>query len=80
MKNVFWGAASENLINISPLAYGDNISDPASSCTSHQRIKKLCPFPMEFGGIGSHRPSPRVISNTLMAQVRFCNMSSWYNV
>ena len=71
-ENKLWGAAGENLINLAPHAYADNISEPASACTRHHKLTKTCPYPKELSGVGSTRPSPREISNMLMTQVIFC--------
>lgn len=67
-KNMLWGAVGENLINLAPHAYADNVSEPASACTRHHKVTNTCPYPMEFSGVGSTRPSPRLISNRLMIQ------------
>lgn len=68
--HVMWGAAKEELLNIAPHAYADNISEPASACTRHHKLSGTCPYPKEFSGVGSTRPSAREISNRLMTQVK----------
>ena len=69
LKNVHWGSANENLIRLAGHAYGDNVSEPSGACTVQQKAANKCPYPNELSGIGSNRPSPRFISNELMAQV-----------
>uniref|UniRef100_V9GVG1 Peroxinectin n=1 Tax=Hydra vulgaris TaxID=6087 RepID=V9GVG1_HYDVU len=69
MGNVNWGSVSQPLIQLAPRFYADNISDPASACSLTQRINSNCPYPKEFSGLGSNRPSPRLISNVLMKQI-----------
>ena len=69
MKNLHWGAAMENLRRLVPSKYEDDISMPAGTCSQQQRVAKTCPFPHENSGYGSNRPSPRLISNELFAQV-----------
>ena len=69
MEHVKWGSVGENLRRLAPNAYGDNVSQPATACTAAQTLSKSCPYPMELSGVGSTRPSARLISNTLMRQV-----------
>lgn len=69
IKDVFLGAAGENLIRLAPNAYVDGISIPTGACTPKQLDLGTCPFPDEFSGLGSNRPNARVISNTLLRQV-----------
>ena len=69
VKHVKWGGMNENLLRLTPNAYGDNVSQPATVCSAAQNVSKICPYPMELGGMGSTRPSPRLISNILMSQV-----------
>ena len=68
-QHITWGAAHERLITLAPDSYADNVSVPASGCTPADRTAKKCPYPDEMNGLGSHRPSPRAISNLLMAQI-----------
>ena len=75
---MLWGAVGENLINLAPSAYADNVSEPASACTRHHKLTDTCPYPKELSGVGSTRPSAREISNALMAQV--INKKSPFNV
>lgn len=67
---VYWGATKEDLLRFAPHRYADNVSEPAGACTAQQTVSKTCPYPMELSGIGSNRPSPRLISNTLMSQFK----------
>ena len=68
-KNIFLGAAGENLIRLAPDAYLDGISIPTGACTPEQLDLGTCPFPDEFSGLGSNLPNARVISNVLLRQV-----------
>lgn len=78
-KNMLWGAVGENLINLAPSAYADNVSEPASACTRHHKLTDTCPYPKELSGVGSTRPSGREISNALMAQVSFNFFSFFFS-
>lgn len=69
MKYPLRGAAMQDLTRDLPSAYGDGIATPAGSCTTNQKQRGVCPYPHELNGLGSHRPSPRKISNVLFAQV-----------
>lgn len=64
---------------MTPPAYADNISEPSGGCTRHHTLTKTCPYPHLSGGMGSTRPSPRVISNELFRQVWFSlkTLQSW---
>ena len=76
---MLWGAVGENLINLAPSAYADNVSEPASACTRHHKLTDTCPYPKELSGVGSTRPSGREISNALMAQVSFNFFSFFFS-
>ena len=69
MGKVDWGSVSQPLIHLAPRSYADKVSDPAGACSLDQRINNTCPYPNELSGLGSNRPSPRLISNVLMKQV-----------
>ena len=76
LNNSDWGAVGVRLRRLAGNAYVDGISTPSGACTTQQRLSNSCPFPNELSGVGSHRPSPREISNTLMAQV--CELIFFY--
>ena len=69
LEILYMGRALENLRRLVPSAYQDDISMPAGACSKQQRESKTCPYPDELSGFGSNRPSPRLISNELFAQV-----------
>ena len=69
-KEPDWGASRTFLKRLSPHAYADNISEPSGGCTRHHALTGTCPYPKENSGMGSTRPSPRLISNELFRQVK----------
>ena len=73
--NIFNGAVGENLRRLSKSRFADGVYVPAGACSKEQRKSNTCPFPKENNGTGSNRPSPRLISNTLLRQVCTCFLS-----
>ncbi|XP_066911010.1 uncharacterized protein [Clytia hemisphaerica] len=68
-KESEWGASRTFLKRLSSHAYADNISEPSGGCTRHHALTGTCPYPKENSGMGSTRPSPRLISNELFRQI-----------
>ena len=69
-KKIFNGAVGEDLLRLSVNGYADKRFVLSGACSPSQRQSKTCPFPKENNGTGSNRPNPRVISNSIVSQVR----------
>lgn len=71
-----WGGANRPVRrDVSP-AYLDGINVPPDQCgyrneDSIIKVVDKCQYEREYGGRGSQRPSPRLISNELFHQVAF---------
>ena len=52
-----------------PAMYADGLAMPAGTCTPKEKQAGKCRYPDALSGFGSHRPSPRAISNELFRQV-----------
>lgn len=68
-KHVWWGAAMEDVTRDLPAMYADGIAMPAGTCTPEERQSGNCRYADAVSGFGSHRPSPRTISNELFRQI-----------
>lgn len=68
--HVTWGSAGINLKRLSPHSYADNISEPSAACTRHHHVTNTCPYKDGYSGMGSTRPSARLISNEIFRQTK----------
>lgn len=67
--HVWWGAAMEDVTRDVPAMYPDGIALPSGTCTPEEKQAQKCRYIDEVNGFGSHRPSPRIVSNSLFKQV-----------